>query len=100
MLGTDEATLREDAEAISDDELTALALAADPDVPLSPDAVNLWELESPDAPLLPDWYMPAPMTGRRRLTRWQRRVAWLIVVAFVLIDAYGLCSTYGSIVLA
>ena len=98
--GTDEATLREDVEAISDDELTALALAADPDAPLSPDAVNLWELESPDAPLLPDWYMPAPMTGRRRLTRWQRRVAWLIVVAFVLIDAYGLCSTYGSIVWA
>jgi hypothetical protein len=44
--------------------------------------------------------MPAPMGGRRRLGRWQRRVAWLVVATFVLIDAYGLCSTYGSIVWA
>ena len=86
--------------AINDDELTALALAADPDTPLPPDAVSFWDLEAPEASLLPAWYMPAPMAGRRRLTGWPRRVAWLIVVTFVLIEAYGLCSTYGSIVLA
>ena len=89
-----------DEVAISDDELTALALAADPDAPLSPDAVSLWDVDASEASLLPEWYMPAPMSGRRHLTGWPRRVAWLIVVAFVLIDAYGLCSTYGSVVFA
>src|SRR5437899_6870180 len=88
------------AGAISDDELTELALSGDPDAPLSPDAVNLWDLDAREPRLLPDWYMPAPMTGRRRLRSWQRRVAWIVVVTFVLIDAYGLCSTYGSIVSA
>jgi hypothetical protein len=90
----------EELDAVDEDELTALALAADPDAPLSPDAVSLWDLEPRDARLLPDWYMPAPMSGHRRLTPWQRRVAWLVVASFVLIDAYGLCSTYGSIVWA
>ena len=80
---------------MDDDELTALALAADPDAPLPADAVNLWELEPSEAPLLPEWYMPAPMAGRPPLTGWQRRVAWLVIAAFLVIDAYGLCSTYG-----
>jgi hypothetical protein len=93
-------TAASDFGAVTDDELTALALSADPDAPLPPDAVNLWELGAHDAPLLPDWYMPAPMSGHRRLGKWQRRLAWLVVATFVLIDAYGLCSTYGSIVWA
>jgi hypothetical protein len=86
--------------SISDDELTALALAADPDAPLDDDAVSLWELMDEGSDLLPGWYMPSPMTGGRRLRGWRRRVAILIVVAFLLIDAYGLCSTYGDVVLA
>jgi hypothetical protein len=90
----------ENFDAVDDDELVALALSADPDAPLPPDAVSLWDLDGHDSQLLPDWYMPAPMSGRRRLGRWQRRVAWLVVATFVLIDAYGLCSTYGSIVWA
>jgi hypothetical protein len=85
---------------ISDEELTALALAADPDAPIADDAVNLWELDrEDDDALLPAWYMPSPM-GARRLTGWRRRVAILLIVAFLLIDAYGLCSTYGNVVLA
>lgn len=90
----------EEPTSISDDELTALALAADPDAPIPADAVSLWDMDAEGTQLLPEWYMPAPMPGRRRLSRWQRRVAWLVVLAFVLIDAYGLCSTYGSIVFA
>jgi hypothetical protein len=93
-------------EMLTDDELTALALAGDPDAPIPDDAVNLWELErsGEDADgaegLLPDWYMPAPMAGARRLRGWRRRVAILVIVTFLLIDMYGLCSTYGSVVLA
>ena len=90
----------EDVEPISDEELTALALAADPDAPVADDAVNLWDLDrEDDDSLLPAWYMPSPM-GTRRLTGWRRRVAILLIVAFLLIDAYGLCSTYGDVVLA
>ena len=88
-------------DPISDEELTALALAADPDAPIGDDAVSLWELEREDGdPLLPSWYMPSPMGGGRRLRGWRRRVAILLIVAFLLIDAYGLCSTYGNVVLA
>jgi hypothetical protein len=87
-------------DPISDEELTGLALAADPDAPLPADAVNLWELDQDgEDALLPTWYMPSPM-GARRLTGWRRRVAILLIVAFLLIDAYGLCSTYGDVVLA
>ena len=78
----------DDFDVVNDDELAALALSADPDAPLPPDAVSLWDLDARDgSSLLPDWYMPAPMSGRRRLGRWQRRVAWLGVATFVLIDA-------------
>jgi hypothetical protein len=78
----------DDFDVVNDDELAALALSADPDAPLPPDAVSLWDLDArDDSSLLPDWYMPAPMGGRRRLGRWQRRVAWLVVATFVLIDA-------------
>jgi hypothetical protein len=87
---------------MSDEELTALALAADPDAPADADAIPLSEylLSDGDEQLLPDWYMPAPMPGARRLRGWRRRLAILVIVAFVLVDAYGLCSTYGSIVFA
>ncbi len=83
----------------SDEELTELALAADPDAPLDPGATP-WQAGEGALGLLPDWYMPAPSPRRRRLTGWRRTVVITLVVAFVLIDAAGLCSTYGSIVLA
>jgi len=88
---------------MSDEELTSIALAADPDAPLDDSAVPLaqyLQMEGDDGPLVPGWYMPAPMQGGRRLFGWRRRVAIVVIVAFVLIDAAGLCSTYGSIVFA
>lgn len=87
-------------ELPSDDELTALALAADADMAVDDDALSLWELTSDDgADLLPSWYMPSPRAGARLLRGWRRRVAILVIVAFLLIEAYGLCSTYGQVVL-
>jgi hypothetical protein len=87
---------------MDDDELTALALAADPDAVVADDAVSLWDLWRADAgdALLPDWYMPAPMPGGRRQTGWRRRVAAVVIASFLAIAASGLCSTYGHIVLA
>jgi len=90
----------EDAAGIGDDELTALALAADPDAPLDPDAVPWHEylvasgaLLSP-APL-PGWYMAAATA--RHGGRWRIVVIAALVVAFVVIEAVGLCSTYGQL---
>ena len=47
-------------ELVSDEELTALALAADPDAPIEADAVPLAQYLGDHAGLLPDWYMPVP----------------------------------------
>ena len=86
-------------DVVTDEELTALALAADPDAPLDDDAVSIWELD-PDRgdPLLPEWYMPAASGGAR--PGWRRRVALLLIGSFLLINAAGLCSTYGHVVIA
>ena len=84
--------------AMSDDELAALALAADPDVPVDDDAVCLAEVLDSYAPrLLPQWYMPAPMGPTRLLRGWRRAVVLLVVASFLLITAAGLCNTYGQL---
>lgn len=79
---------------ISDEELTALALAADPDQPLAPDAVPLSDYLADTFGPLPEWYMAPVMarhSGRRR-----QAVILSVVGAFLLIEAFGLCSTYGQ----
>ena len=82
---------------MSDDELTRLALAADPDAAVPRDAVSLWDLAGwSQGRLLPAWYMPSPMPGRAA-SRGQRWVIGVVVASFLLINAYGLCSTYGRV---
>ena len=79
----------------TDEELSAFALAADPDQPLDDDAVSLWELTGYlPGRRLPEWYMPSPMGGKL-VYGWRRRVVLFVIVSFLLIDAYGLCNTYG-----
>lgn len=76
-----------------DDELTALALAADADVEPDPDAVPFDARLQGDG-LLPSWYAPGgvlPVSRRRS----HRRVVVAIVVALVLVNGAGLCVTYG-----
>jgi len=81
---------------ISDDELTAMALAADPDTAVDDDAVSVWSLtETEPARYMPEWYMAYPVGGSRLLHGWRRRIVILVIVSFVVIDAYGLCNTYG-----
>jgi hypothetical protein len=86
--------MNELATAISDDELTALALAADPDLPLEPDAVPLSEYLSSPVGLLPEWYM-APATARH-IRLGPRIVVLAVIGVFLVIEAVGLCSTYGQ----
>ncbi len=86
-----------DLAPVSDDELTALALAADPDAPLPTDAVPYRSGEEEDSTLalLPGWYMPAPVSVRRTPTRTVAAV--LVVTGLVLINVLGLCITYGQL---
>jgi hypothetical protein len=90
--------LYEDDAAISHDELTALALAADPSVPLSTDATPLDIGGGGGMEFLPGWYMPPVLRSSSR--RWHRWAIIAVIVAFLAIDAFGLCSTYGPLTAA
>ncbi len=79
--------------ALSDEELTALALAADPDAPIPDEAVPVGVHLALLGPSLPLWYMPPAVSRRGR--RWKAPFVIAVVVAFLLIDAMGLCNTYG-----
>jgi hypothetical protein len=84
-------------EELIDEELTALALAADPDGALDPDAVPFRPGDDAGG-LLPGWYMPAPVRSSR--SPWHRALAIAAVAGFVAINAFGLCITYGFLVVA
>ncbi len=94
-----------DLDYVSDEELTQLALACDPDVTVDADAVSIWEVLGDESDhqsdtLLPGWYMPPPVGRRFERRRWRRVVVIVVIVAFIVVNAYGLCSTYGSITIA
>jgi hypothetical protein len=85
-------------DGFTDEELTALALAADPSAPIPSDAVPLFEYLGQLPAALPGWYMPPAMA--RADKRWRRPVVLALIFAFLLIDAVGLCGTYGQLVFA
>jgi hypothetical protein len=80
-------------QALSDEELTALAMAADPNAPIPEEAVPIGIHLARFGPALPNWYMPSAI--RRGGRPWKMPFVIAIVSAFVLIDAMGLCNTYG-----
>ena len=78
--------------AISDEELAAAALAADPEAPIPADATPFGSDQGgPD--LLPAWYMPAPRGLRR--TPGRRLAVVGVIVALLVVNGAGLCVTYG-----
>jgi hypothetical protein len=79
------------------DELTRLALAADPNAPLSDDAVP-WTPSPKATSPLPQWYMAPAMSIRR--TSGTRLIVAAIILSFLAIDACGLCVTYGFLSIA
>jgi hypothetical protein len=76
---------------VIDEELTAEAMAADPDVIVPDDAVpfGVSETEGP----LPEWYMPA--RGPIRRTRPRVVAVATLVLSLLIVNAAGLCVTYG-----
>jgi hypothetical protein len=86
-------------ESLSDEELTSLALAADPNAPLSDDAVPLSiHLAQFVGAELPLWYM-APAAARSG-KGWRTPVVMTIIGAFLLIEVLGLCNTFGQLAFA
>jgi hypothetical protein len=91
----------DEVDEFSDEELTRLALAADPDMEVPDDAVPLAQLLGNDTgSLLPSWYMPVVARHAVRGRRWKRVVVIVVILIFLAIDAYGLCNTYGAITIA
>jgi hypothetical protein len=86
------------ASDFTDEELTLLAISADPDQELDPDAVPLALYSSGSCASLPLWYMPPVMS--RGTQRWRTPVVLAIVAGLLLINAFGLCITYGLLVAA
>ncbi len=76
---------------ITDEELEAEALAADPHAPIDDGAEPFGAPPGPG--LLPDWYMP--VNGPIRRTRTRRFVVVGIIVSLLLVNGAGLCVTYG-----
>ena len=93
--GTGPAAVSDDANdrrEITDEELTRLALAADPDAPIPADAVPFHVGGGAGVELLPSWYMPAPSLRRSR----RRTIVFAgIVFSLLVLEVVGLCVTYG-----
>jgi hypothetical protein len=88
-------------DEVTDEELTRMALAADPDMAVPDDAVPLAQLLGNDnCSLLPSWYMPVVARHAVSGRRWKRVVVIVVILIFLAIDAYGLCNTYGAITIA
>jgi hypothetical protein len=79
---------------VSDDELAAQAVAADPDPSLDGALPFAAVIGDDTTAALPAWYMPAPMIGAR-LFGWRRGVVVTFVAALLVIEAAGLCTTFG-----
>jgi hypothetical protein len=79
-------------QPLTEAELTALALAADPDAPIAEGAVPIG-MHLAQFGAVPLWYMPPVMRQGGR--RWKAPVVIAVVSAFLLIDLLGLCNTYG-----
>ena len=87
-----------DRPLVSDEELTRLALAADPHAPLTADA-QPWDFGAAlGAELLPTWYMPRAIATERG--RWTKFAVVSVVAGIVFINAFGLCITAGFITVA
>lgn len=88
----------DDTRPFSDEELSALALAAEPITKLDANAVPWGGGDARTPSLLPNWYMPSPSYQLRG--RWTRAIVITLIVGFLVIDAFGLCITSGFLSLA
>jgi hypothetical protein len=86
-----------EVETFSDEELTELALAADPDQELDPTATPLILRDAGYFDPLPRWYMPPALSIGG--SRWKKTVVLVLVATLLTIEALGLCSVFGQVVI-
>jgi hypothetical protein len=86
-----------DGEMFSDEELTELALAADPDEELDPAATPLILRDAEHFDPLPRWYMPPALSIGG--SRWKKTVVFVLIATLLTIEALGLCSVFGQVVI-
>ena len=89
-----DAPVFESVESISEEELTALALAADPETPVAEDA-QPWL--TPRESTLPASYLPAASRVSRPQTPLRTATVVLVIAAFLAITVLGFCATYGQL---
>ena len=82
-----------DDSGVSDEELTLMALAADPNVPFDEDAEPFGVGGQHGSDLLPEWYMPVPNTTGR--SHFRSFAVATIVASLIVVNGAGLCVTYG-----
>jgi hypothetical protein len=82
----------EDVE-ISDEELTALSLAADPNAPIDEGVEPFGAGLSSGTDLLPEWYMPVPNSNGH--SHFRSIAVAAIVASLIVVNGAGLCVTYG-----
>jgi hypothetical protein len=80
---------------LSDAELEELALAADPNTPLTADAMP-WQPEREQS--LPTSYLPQPSIRSRPASTTRTVTVLVVIAAFLAITALGFCATYGQLV--
>jgi hypothetical protein len=86
------------ASTISDDDLTALALSADPHPTIDPHVAPWRPVADAFTGLLPDWYMPTPSGSHRG--KGAKIAIGVIIASFVIVNALGLCITNGFLTIA
>ncbi|WP_040494853.1 hypothetical protein [Ilumatobacter nonamiensis] len=85
----------ERSSEFTDAELTALALATDPDdVEIDADA-EPFGVDGSAVGLLPDWYMPARMSSSGPYRRRRAGIVVGLIAAMLIVNGAGLCVTYG-----
>ena len=78
---------------LTDDELERIALAAEAHDPFADDVAAFEDPDAdPTAPLLPEWYMPAPS---KHLGFGRRLGLAGLALGMVIINIGGFCTTYG-----
>jgi hypothetical protein len=86
------------ASTISDDDLTTLALNADPHPTIDPHVAPWRPMADAVTGLLPDWYMPTPSGSHRG--KGAKIAIGVIIASFVIVNALGLCITNGFLTIA
>jgi hypothetical protein len=81
-----------DRVTFTDDELTELALEAEPFDPFDPSIEPFNGLDSARFAVIPEWYMPAPGIPR---TKGRAAVLVGLALSLIVITVGGFCVTYG-----